>query len=141
MKQPSHDYSVSVQILCEDKKVMAGADRPLTDGYYPSHLWIPNEIIKHKHPITIPYLPSGEYRLILSVYDVVTKKPLNIGLNSEHFTPEGYLLVSWRHQDTLHTNCTYGDSEWHCTTYTPFIIYNQGQTKLIDDRGNGHIGE
>jgi len=141
LKRPAHDYSVSIQVIDENKTALAGIDIPFTNGYYPSHLWLPNEIVEHEHPVTIPQLPTGDYRLILSVYDGITRTPLILGLDSERFTPEGYLLMSWKHLDTTHASCIYADSEWHCLDYEPLIIYKRGQTELTAGSGNNHVGE
>ncbi len=122
LRRPSRDYSVSIQVIDENKHVMAGVDQPLTQDYYPSHLWLPNEIVKHQHPVKIPQLPTGTYRLILALYDDATKTPLILGLDSERFTPEGYLLASWTSVDSSHAECAYDDMAWRCLNFAPFII-------------------
>jgi len=102
LKRPSRDYTLSVQVIDEQKNVVIGNDAPLTHGYYPSDLWPPNEKVQHEQTLQIPLLPSGEYRLIMSLYDAEDGTPLILSVDSPRFTPEGYLLAEWEQPHQLY---------------------------------------
>ena len=127
LRRPSRDYNLFIQIINEDNEVMWGKDLPLTGGYYPTHLWPPGERVVHKHPLEMPPLPSGTYRLILGVYDPSDGTPLILSTESDHFTPEGFLLREWTHHNDVHQQCTYENGEWQCSTYLPLLISAGGE--------------
>ncbi len=97
LKRPRWDYTVYVQLLDGENRVRASADYPLTQGYYPSSLWRPGEVVTHRHPINLAALralPPGTYRLVVGLYHLESGERLSARGNS-NATPEGYVLRIW----------------------------------------------
>jgi hypothetical protein len=73
LRQPDADYALFAHIVDSEGRYVAGNDQPLTDGYYPSGLWEPGEIITHTQRLPIPALQSGEmYTIQIGLYDPIT---------------------------------------------------------------------
>ena len=54
-------------------ETVAQKDQPPLDGAYPTSLWDPGEIIADELIIPLPdELPSGEYSLVIGLYDFTT---------------------------------------------------------------------
>lgn len=69
------DYTVFIQAWQDNDQVM-GFDGPPVQGYYPTSLWEPGEVIVDVHPLDLSTLPPGEYDLLIGFYDPVTGERL-----------------------------------------------------------------
>jgi len=99
LKRPGSNYSVYLQLLNEENQVVAGADYPLTQGYYPSSLWLAGEKVKHQHPFDLSplrLLPRGEYRLVAGLYDVQSGLRPPLSSDSLPAIENGLLLETWQ---------------------------------------------
>lgn len=66
-------YKVSVQLLDAANQVMAQHDAEPAGGSRPTDTWLPDEMIRDNHGLTIPPgTPPGHYPLIVAVYDAAT---------------------------------------------------------------------
>ncbi len=71
------DYTTFVHLRNAAAEIVAQRDRPPLDGAYPTGLWDPGEIIADKITLSLPAnLPSGEYRIIVGMYDLSTGQRL-----------------------------------------------------------------
>ncbi|MCL5950309.1 MAG: 6-pyruvoyl-tetrahydropterin synthase-related protein [Chloroflexi bacterium] len=63
------DLTVFAQLLDADGKMVAQHDGMTADGFYPSMLWRPGEVVVDKRPILLPRsLEPGEYHLVAGLY-------------------------------------------------------------------------
>lgn len=111
LKRPNSNYSIYLQLLNEENRVVVGADYPLTQDYYPSSLWLAGEQIEHQHPFdlgVVRLLPGGEYRLITGLYDVESGLRPPFSSDSPLATEHGLLLGTWQLD--------------HHLLYTPLIL-------------------
>lgn len=96
LRQPTTDYTVFTHIIDEQGQQVGGNDQPLTDGYYPSSLWEPGEVITHEQRLTMPLLaPSGRYEIYLGLYDLVSGQRLPM------LNPAGHRLQDNRMMATV----------------------------------------
>jgi 4-amino-4-deoxy-L-arabinose transferase-like glycosyltransferase len=73
----STDYTVFVHLLNQDDQLVTSWDEPPVNGYYPTHLWSPGEVVEDIHRLTLPTdLPQGEYHLVLGLYQLDTLQRL-----------------------------------------------------------------
>ncbi len=73
---PSTDYTVFVHVRNQAGQVVAQYDRPPTGGLYPTSLWEAGEIIKDELNIPLGNLPSGQYQIMIGLYDLATGQRL-----------------------------------------------------------------
>jgi len=67
------DYTTFVHVRNAAGETVAQKDQPPLDGAYPTSLWDPGEIIADELIIPLPdELPSGEYSLVIGLYDFTT---------------------------------------------------------------------
>jgi hypothetical protein len=67
------DYTVFVQLLDERGQVWSQHDGPPVNGRYLTGSWLPRQIVEDKHVLNlVPDLPSGEYHLVVGMYDLET---------------------------------------------------------------------
>lgn len=77
LQPPRADYTVFAHLVDAQGTQLAGNDQPLTDGYYPSSLWEPGEVITHTHHLSLPaLLPDGAYEIRIGVYEPVSGQRL-----------------------------------------------------------------
>ncbi|MEZ4767599.1 MAG: glycosyltransferase family 39 protein [Caldilineales bacterium] len=70
LQQPAADYTVFAHLVDENGQQIGGNDLSLTDGYYPSSMWVPGEVITHTHRLDLPVsLPAGVYAIEVGVYE------------------------------------------------------------------------
>jgi hypothetical protein len=69
------DYTVFIQAWREGEYA-AGFDGPPVQGYYPTSLWSPGEIIVDTHPLDLAGLPPGTYELLAGLYHPATGERL-----------------------------------------------------------------
>jgi hypothetical protein len=68
--EPSKAYTVFVQLLDSDGKLVAQHDGPPAGGLSPSSGWLTGDRIPDEHRVDLPKdLPAGAYRLIAGLYD------------------------------------------------------------------------
>ena len=69
-KQQSVDYTVFVQLLDEKGQLLLSQDGPPALGNNPTSTWTAQELIPDRHALRLPAeLPSGNYHLIVGLYD------------------------------------------------------------------------
>ncbi len=96
LRQPSADYSIFLH-LCQqcDAPPPASSDAPPYQGYLPTSVWLPNNLIHDEQAIPLPAdLPPGTYRLYVGLYrpgDPATTARLPI--TSPHPTDTRRLLL------------------------------------------------
>lgn len=75
----SQDYTVFVQLLNSDGKLVAQSDGWPGGGGLPTSSWLAGETIRDQHQLTLPpNLPHGQYRLIAGMYLLSTGQRLPI---------------------------------------------------------------
>jgi len=75
------DYTVFVQLLDQDGRLVAQHDGQPLYGYLPTGSWSPGEVIPDRHPLLLPLpqdLPSGRYRLVAGMYVLDTLERLPV---------------------------------------------------------------
>jgi len=73
-------YTVFVQLLNGEGKLVAQHDGPPDDGQSPTTGWQQGEQVPDVHRVAVPGdLPSGEYTLIVGLYDPATGARLPLG--------------------------------------------------------------
>jgi hypothetical protein len=74
---PSRDYQVFVHLLGDAPEPLAQGDGPPLGGYYPTSMWAAGETLVDPHPLSLPSdLPTGSYRLLVGMYNLVTMERL-----------------------------------------------------------------
>jgi hypothetical protein len=65
----AEDYTVFVQLLSPSGELAAQSDSWPAQGALPTTAWLPNEVIRDEHRLSLPArLPAGPYRLIAGLY-------------------------------------------------------------------------
>lgn len=73
------DFTVFVQVVDAQNRVIAQRDRPPQDGFYGTRYWQPGERIIDAHTILLPNdLPLDRYDVLLGFYDPLTGQRLQI---------------------------------------------------------------
>jgi 4-amino-4-deoxy-L-arabinose transferase-like glycosyltransferase len=73
LSQPAADYTVFTHVVDASGTQAGGNDQPLTDGYYPSGLWEPGEIITHTQRLRLPPFPPGSrHEIHVGLYEPVS---------------------------------------------------------------------
>jgi hypothetical protein len=74
------DYQVFVHLRHpESDEIVAQADGPPLDGWYPTSWWLPGEIVSEVRAFTIPAdLANGRYTLITGFYDLASGERLGL---------------------------------------------------------------
>jgi 4-amino-4-deoxy-L-arabinose transferase-like glycosyltransferase len=84
LQQPMADYTVFAHLVDSQGQLVVGNDQPLTDGYYPSSLWEPSEVVTHTHRLSLPaLLPAGSYEIRAGVYEPITGQRLTLSDGNE----------------------------------------------------------
>lgn len=64
------DYTVFVQVLGPDGRLLAQHDAPPAAGAWPTSTWVAAQVVEDPHLLTLPAdLPRGRYRVIAGLYD------------------------------------------------------------------------
>jgi hypothetical protein len=64
------NWTVFVQMVDKDGEIVAQADGPPLDGYYPTSLWREPCQVTDVHLLTVPSTaPPGDYEIIVGLYD------------------------------------------------------------------------
>jgi hypothetical protein len=73
------DYTTFVHVRDEAGQTIAQKDGPPLNGAYPTSLWDPGEIIADTVQVSLPAaLPSGEYQVIVGLYDLASGVRLTV---------------------------------------------------------------
>lgn len=73
------DYTVFVQVLDPAGRVVAQSDSQPAAGALPTSAWLPGEIVRDRHVLTLPTIPpGGTYRLIAGLYLLTTGERLPV---------------------------------------------------------------
>ncbi len=80
------DWTVFVHLRDAAGKTVAQGDSPPAGGAWPTSLWLPGARVRDVHTVTLPSpaLPSGEYELVVGLYNPATgeRLPLLLGGDS-----------------------------------------------------------
>ncbi len=95
LRQPPADYTVFAHVVDAQGQQVGGNDQPLTDGYYPSGLWEPGEVITHVQRLSVPYSASdGLHEIYVGVYEPVSGQRLPLWDRNSQRTPDDRLWVT-----------------------------------------------
>jgi hypothetical protein len=95
LRQPPADYTVFAHLVDAQGQQVGGNDQPLTDGYYPSGLWEPGEVITHVQRLSVPYSASdSRHRIYIGVYEPVSGQRLSLRDRSRGRVPDDRMLVA-----------------------------------------------
>lgn len=83
----STDYTVFVQVLGPDGTVVGQHDGMPVNGSLPTTRWSQNEVVADRHQFEFPTQQTGEYRLIVGMYDPATGQRLPVAATDR--TPLG----------------------------------------------------
>ncbi|MDP2663272.1 MAG: glycosyltransferase family 39 protein [Dehalococcoidia bacterium] len=72
LEEMKTSYTVSVQLLDSEGRLVAQEDTLPARGQRPTTGWLPGEVISDLHHIDVPLAPPGNYTLIASMYDAVS---------------------------------------------------------------------
>jgi hypothetical protein len=87
------DYTVFVHLLDEAGQVRAQHDGPPMNGRYPTHSWLPNQIIEDETVLVLgPDLLPGEYRISVGMYELETGQRLGVK-GGEGTVPDNAILL------------------------------------------------
>lgn len=83
-KQPSLDYTISVQLLARDGSLVAQHDSPPLGGALPTSDWVAGDVIPDEVHLSIP--PAALYPLTIDliVYESSTGKRLSMGVGDTY---------------------------------------------------------
>jgi len=74
---PDKNYRVFVHLLDAEGQIVAQHDGTPGDGELPALGWLPGEYVADTHRLALPSaLPAGAYRLLVGLYDPVTRQRL-----------------------------------------------------------------
>lgn len=94
VKAPERDYTVFAHLVDSQGVQVNGNDQPMTGGIYPSGLWEPGDVVTHTHRLSIPAdLPTGDYEVVMGVYDPVTGERLAVRDESGNELPDNSFPV------------------------------------------------
>ncbi len=89
------DYTVFVQLLSSEGKLVAQSDGYPAGGALPTSSWLPGEIIRDEHRLTLrPDLPPGTYHLIAGLYLLSTGQRLPVAGGGDFVELASLLLPS-----------------------------------------------
>ncbi|MBN1178846.1 MAG: glycosyltransferase family 39 protein [Anaerolineae bacterium] len=72
-------YTVFAQLIGPDGQVAAQDDSPPQAGYHPTDHWLPGEVVPDPHHLALPAgAPSGDYRILVGLYDLETMDRLPV---------------------------------------------------------------
>ncbi len=94
LRQPPADYTVFAHVIDSQGQQVSGNDQPMTDGYYPSGLWEPGEVITHVQRLSVPYFASsGWNQIFVGVYEPVSGQRLPLWDRTSQRMPDDRMLV------------------------------------------------
>ena len=73
------DYTVFVHLLDGNGRIVAQRDGQPGDGFYPTSIWDPGEVVPDEYAIIVPPdLPAGDYEVVVGMYYFPTGERLPI---------------------------------------------------------------
>jgi hypothetical protein len=82
---PTEDYTVFVQMLNDEGRLVAQTDGQPVDGNFPTSYWEGGEIILDRHEVDMHGpLPFGKYKLIAGLYTLADGKRLTLSTGQDH---------------------------------------------------------
>ncbi len=75
---PAVDYTTFLHLRDAANQTVAQQDSPPAAGRYPTSLWAPGEIIRDELVLPLDSLPSGEYTLIVGLYELDSDARLTV---------------------------------------------------------------
>lgn len=73
------NYTVTIQLLDQNKNLMAQVDKPPVGGVYPTSVWQPGRPVLDVYHLELPEaVPNGIYQLVVGVYDYQTMQRLPV---------------------------------------------------------------
>ncbi len=96
--QPLHPtdkpYTLFLQLLDAQGKMVTSWDSQPFNGLYPTNLWSPGEIVVDTFSLPLPNegLPLGAYRLITGFYDVATGQRLTVDSGGDFVELEEFVI-------------------------------------------------
>jgi hypothetical protein len=73
------DFTVFVQLVDSENRLVAQRDSKPQDGFYGTRFWQPGEVIIDPHTVPLgPEIPPGEYTLLVGLYEVESGSRLQI---------------------------------------------------------------
>ncbi|MBI4320787.1 MAG: glycosyltransferase family 39 protein [Chloroflexi bacterium] len=97
LDQMATSYTVFVQVLNANGRLVAQNDSIPQGGKGPTTAWVSGEVIADEHPVSIPGdLPDGEYGIIAGIYDAATGKRLPVQSGGDFVTLTRFRLLSER---------------------------------------------
>jgi hypothetical protein len=89
------DYTVFVQVLSSDERIVAQADSQPLHGYLPTSEWATGEIIPDRHNLSLPDdLRPGQYRVITGMYLLDTLQRLPVQAKGSA-TVDDRITLTW----------------------------------------------
>lgn len=73
------DYTITIQLLDQDQRLVAQVDKQPLGGGYPTPAWLPQQPVIDRADLSLPTdLPPGSYQLAVGLYDLATLQRLSI---------------------------------------------------------------
>ncbi len=91
-------YTVFVHLVGPDGQIYAQADTPPRAGRHPTTHWLPGEVVADTYRLEQPAgTPSGEYRVLAGLYDLITLDRLPVTDAAGSPVPNDAILIgSWQ---------------------------------------------
>lgn len=94
------DYTVFVQLVGPDGRLIAQHDGQPVHGYLPTGDWSPDEVIPDRHRLSLPDdPPPGRYRLIAGMYILETLERLPVNVTHPQGTDDHVTLTQLEIED------------------------------------------
>jgi hypothetical protein len=94
------DYTVFVQLVGPDGRLIAQHDGQPAHGYLPTGDWSPDEVIPDRHRLSLPDdPPPGRYRLIAGMYILETLERLPVHVTHPQGTDDHVTLTQLEIED------------------------------------------
>jgi hypothetical protein len=98
LRQPADDFTVFVHLLGPAGDVVAQADSQPRANQYPTSIWDAGEQISDMYEVALPAdLPSGDYRLQVGMYRLVTGERLLAKQADGESWPDNAILLNTYH--------------------------------------------
>jgi len=89
------DYTVFTHVYDNNDNLWAQKDSPPVGGTYRTNQWQPGQVIVDSYVIQIsPNVPTGEYRLVVGMYDWATGDRLAVTGDTDHIMAERRILLA-----------------------------------------------
>lgn len=93
----SEDYSVFVHVVDRNTKLVAQDDSIPNNGFAPTLLWMPGQIISDLHTIELPNsLVPGVYQVVAGLYRFADKQRLTVGTDTGSLEDDAAALATFK---------------------------------------------